>query len=108
MSADSIDIKELLSRRLAEDPAFRTSFLQDPRAALDSLTGLPLPSHITVTATAHDSSITLSFVTDPDVELSEVDLAAVGGGVGTGFDGYRLFWDNNDNHVFDTGDSYIN
>jgi hypothetical protein len=40
--------------------------------------------------------------------LSEADLATVGGGTGIWFDGYRAFWDENENQVFDVGtDKYI-
>ncbi|MFM1918021.1 MAG: hypothetical protein RJB01_1536 [Actinomycetota bacterium] len=108
MNDESADLRKMLMKRLIEDTEFRKSFVQDPRSALDTLAGAPLPSHVVVTATESDGSITVSFTADPDAELSEADLATVGGGTGIWFDGYRAFWDENENQVFDVGtDKYI-
>lgn len=108
MKDESTDLRKMLTKRLIEDTEFRKSFVQDPRSALDALVGAPLPSHVVVTAIESDGSITLSFTSDPNAELSESDLATVGGGTGIWFDGYRAFWDENDNQVFDVGtDKYI-
>ncbi len=111
MSGESIDMHEVLGRRLSEDLDFRTSFLSDPRAALEALTGEPVPAHITVTATESGYTIAVNFANDPDVEISEGELAAVSGGVNLLSIDYGagvIYYDNNRNGRYDEGvDSFV-
>jgi hypothetical protein len=44
MNDESADLRKMLMKRLIEDTEFRKSFVQDPRSALDTLAGAPLPS----------------------------------------------------------------
>lgn len=110
MSNESVNIHEVLGRRLSEDPDFRASFLRDPRAALDSLVGEPVPSYVTVTATESDGTIAVTFGRDLDADLSESELASVAGGTNLPSIDYGagvIYYDNNRNGRYDGGDSLI-
>ena len=71
------------------DADARERFLADPKAVL-AAAGLDLPEWFTVTAREGDAAeltITLPALRDPDTDLSDADLDAVGGG--TLFGGWR-------------------
>ncbi len=64
------------------DADARERFLADPKAVL-AAAGLDLPESFKVTAREGDAAeitITLPALLDPDTDLSEEQLAAVGGG----------------------------
>ena len=64
------------------DADARERFLADPKAVL-AVAGLDLPESFKVTAREGDAAeltITLPALLDPDTDLSEEQLAAVGGG----------------------------
>ena len=66
------------------DADARERFLADPRAVL-AVAGLDLPEWFTVTAREGDApelTITVPGLRDPDVDLSDEQLAAVSGGCG--------------------------
>jgi hypothetical protein len=68
------------------DADARERFLADPRAVL-ATAGLDLPQWFTVSAREGDAAeltITLPALRDPDADLSEEQLAAVGGGMDDG------------------------
>jgi hypothetical protein len=65
------------------DATARERFLADPRAVL-AAAGLDLPEWFTVTAREGDAAeltITVPALLDPDAELTEEQLNAVGGGL---------------------------
>ena len=64
------------------DADARERFLADPKAVL-AAAGLDLPEWVTVTAREGDAAeliITVPALLDPDVDLSDEQLAAVSGG----------------------------
>ena len=66
------------------DADARERFLADPKAVL-AAAGLDLPESFTVTAREGDAAeliITVPGLRDPDADLTEEQLAAVGGGMG--------------------------
>ena len=66
------------------DADARERFLADPKAVL-AAAGLDLPEWFTVTAREGDAAeltITVPALLDPDVDLSDEQLAAVSGGCG--------------------------
>ncbi len=66
------------------DADARQRFLADPKAVL-AAAGLDLPEWFTVTAREGDAAeltITVPALLDPDVDLSDEQLAAVSGGCG--------------------------
>ena len=66
------------------DADARERFLADPKAVL-AAAGLDLPEWFTVTAREGDAAeltITLPALLDPEADISEEQLAAVGGGSG--------------------------
>ena len=66
------------------DADARERFLADPRAVL-AAAGLDLPEWFTVSAREGDAAeltITVPALLDPDVDLSDEQLAAVSGGCG--------------------------
>lgn len=107
----SPQMREALGNRLAEDAEFRKSFLENPRSALESLTGQPVPAHVTVTANQTASGIEVEFTHDPDADLSDEELAVAAGGVNLPSIDYGagvIYYDNNRNGRYDPGsDSLI-
>ena len=87
---------EAAARALAErariDPVFRSRALADPRAAVEELTGKPMPEGFTLRLVdnAHaNMTVVLPDIVEPRVELSESELAAVAGGSKKGL---KAFW----------------
>ncbi|MGB4323871.1 MAG: hypothetical protein WBJ33_01250 [Candidatus Nanopelagicales bacterium] len=71
------------------DADARERFLADPKTVL-AAAGLALPEWFTVSAREGDAvelTITLPALRDPDLDLSDADLDAVGGG--TDYGGWR-------------------
>lgn len=67
-----------LEAKAANDPALRAALLADPRAAIEELTGEPLPADWRVLATEQpDGAVTVGFVND---ELPIDYLELVSGG----------------------------
>lgn len=72
-----------------QDPAFRASFVANPRAAVEKELNTPLPAHIklnVVESPANTMTIVLPHVSAvaADGELSDSDLEAVAGGSKSG------------------------
>lgn len=77
------ELDTMLHDRLATDPDFRTTLLNDPHAAISGLLGISLPD--TVIITVHEESLTdihlvLPAPTQHGSELAEDDLELVAGG----------------------------
>lgn len=67
-----------LEDRAAKDAAFREDLLEDPRAAIENLTGLSIPADWTIAVTIDDSNaVRIGFADD---EIPEDYLALVAGG----------------------------
>jgi hypothetical protein len=83
---------QALLNRARHDRAFRTRAIADPRAAVEELTGKPLPEGFTVHLidNAHaTTTLILPDVAEPRTELSEAELGAVAGGSKKG---WKAFW----------------
>lgn len=78
------EIDDLITARLAADPAFREALLADPRAALSAAAGVEIPDSVTITV--HEESLTdVHIVVPAGDRIAEDDLELVAGG---------LCWDN--------------
>ena len=78
------DLEALIVQRAWKDDAFRTDFLDDPKATIEKYSGQKIPDQFKVIALAEDDK-TIHFVipakpTNAD-ELSDVDLERVAGGI---------------------------
>jgi len=80
MSIDRTSIDQAIADRIAAQPDFRSALVNDPRAALSDLVGMPIPEHIRITV--HEESMSdIHLVISSDARLSETDLELVAGGV---------------------------
>ncbi|MBD0348889.1 MAG: NHLP leader peptide family natural product precursor [Thermoleophilia bacterium] len=70
-----------IRERAISDPAFRSELKENPRAALESELGLPIPSEVSVQV--HEESLTELHVVLPatEEELTDAELEMVSGGV---------------------------
>lgn len=68
-------------RRAREDADFRTLLQQDPRGALATVTGMPIPEFVSIEV--HEDSLTHVHLVIPyslDAEIADADLEVVAGG----------------------------
>ena len=76
------EVESLVRQRLDSDPGFREKLLSDPRAAVSSVIGMPLPEAIKVSV--HEESLTdvhLVIPAGPSAgEIVDADLELVAGG----------------------------
>ena len=74
-------LREVIGLRAQKDAAFRTSLNADPKAAVESVIGSPLPSNVAVSV-VEDTDSTFNIVIPPAAsdELGEDELEAVAGG----------------------------
>jgi hypothetical protein len=78
----------LIAAKAAQDRAFRTLLLRDPHAAIQQVTGIPVPDKLRIKFIEKDPAIDVMIVL-PDLvleddELSEDDVADVAGGTNWG------------------------
>jgi hypothetical protein len=74
-------LREIIAIKAHRDPAFRTSLLSDPKAAVERVLGTSLPSSLQVSV-IEDTDANVHIVIPPMAsdELSEEQLEAVSGG----------------------------
>jgi hypothetical protein len=74
-------LREIIAVKAHRDPAFRTSLLSDPKAAVERIMGTSLPSNLQVSV-LEDTDARVHVVIPPPAsdELSEEQLEAVSGG----------------------------
>ncbi|MGI8601541.1 MAG: NHLP leader peptide family RiPP precursor [Verrucomicrobiales bacterium] len=74
-------LREIIAIKSHRDPAFRTSFLSDPKAAVERILGTSLPANMQVSV-VEDTDARVHIVIPPMAsdELSEDQLEAVSGG----------------------------
>jgi hypothetical protein len=76
------EINATIIERAAADPALRAQFIADPRATLESVTGVAIPEGVSITV-HEESPSNIHFVIPAVGDLSEADLALVAGGLWT-------------------------
>lgn len=72
-----------VSRRSSVDPAFRKQCLDEPRAAVEQVTRLPIPAAFRIRFVENQGANMTIVLPDPveaEGELSDADLEAVAGG----------------------------
>ena len=78
MAMTQAEIQDAIIARVGEDGKFRARLVADPRAAIQEVTGEPVPA--TVTVQVHEESATsFHLVLPPDSRLTEEEMARVMG-----------------------------
>lgn len=81
-----VDVQALITKRAWEDEGFKAEFLADPKGTIERHAGQKLPDTLRIVAHAEDET-TVHFVIPPRPraldELSDDDLEAVAGGIGS-------------------------
>lgn len=76
------EVESMVRARLADDPAFRASLMENPRAVLSALLGLEIPDAVNVEV--HEESLAHVHLVIPaaegDGEVSDDELELVAGG----------------------------
>ncbi len=75
-----VEIEDMLRARADEDEAFRAKLLEDPRSAINEVTGLTVPENFSIHV--HEESATEFHVVLPPVgsRLSDAELRGAAGG----------------------------
>lgn len=76
------EINATIIERVAADPALRAQFIANPRATLESVTGVAIPEAVNITV-HEESPANVHFVIPAAGDLSEADLELVAGGLWT-------------------------
>ena len=77
------EMKDRILNRAAEDVAFRSRLIADPKATITSEIGTAIPDGFDVVV-HEDSAATFHLVLPPSPELTEAELKAAAGGHHTG------------------------
>ena len=81
MAMTQAEIQDAIMARVGEDGEFRARLVADPRAAIQEVTGEPVPA--TVTVQVHEESATSFHLVLPSgSRLTEAEMAQVLGGGG--------------------------
>ena len=83
------ELEQQVIQKSQEDPAFRSSLLDDPKAAIERELGVPLPGGVQVQVVEETSDTVYLVIPQASGggaggELSDQDLESVAGGWGTG------------------------
>ena len=81
MAVDKLsEVKAHLLSRAAEDDDFRSSLLEDPRAAIAAEFGVSLPDRLSFEV-HEDTATTAHLILPPTGQLAEAELEIVSGGI---------------------------
>ena len=79
MTMTQAEMQERIIAKAGEDGEFRARLVADPKAAIQELTGAPIPDAFTVQV-HQESATSFHLVLPPDSQLSEEEMAQVFGG----------------------------